>query len=408
MNRFFAFACMLFLVSCGGGGGGSDTVTPGSSMASMSISSTSSANSSESSANSTSSSSASSASSRSVPFLMGGSIQGNTLENIAHAIALTGTPFGVDESNTAAQFISPHGLTTDGRNLFVIDGSGIYRIVIETGEVVLLAGDPSLEGSADGTGTTARFFFPANLTTDGTHLFVTDVLNHTIRKIVISTGEVTTIAGVAGEQGYLHGVGSNARFQNPIGITTDGTNLYVSEIHNAIRKIEISTGEVTPFAGVAGGGGYANGISSARFRNPTGLTTDGTNLYVADSGNHVIRKVVLATAEVSTFAGFPGFPEVLDGNGTLALFENPGELTSDGTFLYVISTGLTIETGARGKTIRKIKISTAEVTTMPKIQSELESSLTSMTTDGVNLYVTDTQNSIVLRVYPLEVDAASE
>ena len=339
---------------------------------------------------------------------MGGSIQGNTLENIAHAMALTGTPFGVDESNTAAQFISPHGLTTDGQNLFVIHGNGIYRIVIETGEVVLLAGDPTLDGSADGIGSSARFFIPSDLTTDGTNVFVTEFYNHTIRKIVISTGEVTTIAGVAGEQGYLHGVGSNARFQNPIGITTDGTNLYVSEIYNAIRKIVISTGEVTPFAGVAGGGGYANGVSSARFRNPTGLTTDGTNLYVADTGNHVIRKVVLATAEVSTFAGFPGFAEVLDGNGTLALFENPDAITSDGTFLYVISTGLTINTGARGKTIRKIRISTAEVTTMPKIQSDLESSLSSITTDGVDLYVTDTQNDIVLRVNSLEVDAASK
>ena len=77
-----------------------------------------------------------------------------------------------------------------------------------------------------------------------------------------------------------------------MGITTDGTNLYVSEINNhLIRKIVISTGVVTTLAGT-GSSGSANGTgTSASFNEPGAITTDGTNLYVADTGNHLIRKI---------------------------------------------------------------------------------------------------------------------
>ena len=103
--------------------------------------------------------------------------------------------------------------------------------------VTTLAGTGS-SGSANGTGTSASFYNLFGITTDGTNLYVGDTSNHLIRKIVISTGAVTTVAGT-GSSGSANGTGTSASFYNPIGITTDGTNLYVADISNhLIRKIE--------------------------------------------------------------------------------------------------------------------------------------------------------------------------
>ena len=103
--------------------------------------------------------------------------------------------------------------------------------------VTTLAGTGS-SGSANGTGTSASFYRPVGITTDGTNLYVADYSNHLIRQIVISTGVVTTVAGT-GSSGSANGTGTSASFYNPIGITTDGTNLYVADITNhLIRKIE--------------------------------------------------------------------------------------------------------------------------------------------------------------------------
>jgi hypothetical protein len=102
---------------------------------------------------------------------------------------------------------------------------------------------------------------------------------------------VTTLAGT-GSNGYANGTGTSASFDKPAGITTDGTNLYVAEKDtNLIRQIVISTGVVTTLAGTRSSG-FANGTgTSASFYSPLGITTDGTNLYVADTNNHLIRQI---------------------------------------------------------------------------------------------------------------------
>jgi len=111
----------------------------------------------------------------------------------------------------------------------------IRKIVISTGVVTTLAG--SSEGSTDATGTSARFNFPLGITTDGTNLYVADYSNHRIRKIVIDNGTVTTLAGSS--SGSTDATGTSASFNNPIGITTDGTNLYVADMYyHKILKIE--------------------------------------------------------------------------------------------------------------------------------------------------------------------------
>jgi len=103
--------------------------------------------------------------------------------------------------------------------------------------VTTLAGTGS-SGSANGTGTSASFSLPYGITTDGTNLYVTDKITHLIRKIVISTGAVTTLAGT-GSSGSANGTGTSASFNIPSRITTDGTNLYVADFDNhLIRQIE--------------------------------------------------------------------------------------------------------------------------------------------------------------------------
>ena len=165
--------------------------------------------------------------------------------------------------------------------------------------------------SLDGTGAAARFNGPYGITSDGTNLYVADRSNHTIRQVVISTGVVTTLAGTAGTLGTTDGTGATARFNLPSGITTDGTNLYVTDTGNhTLRKIVIASGVVTTIAGTAGISGIIDATigTDARFNLPSGITTDGTNIYVADTGNHTLRKVAISSGAVTTIAGAAGQP----------------------------------------------------------------------------------------------------
>lgn len=207
---------------------------------------------------------------------------------------------------TDVLFNQPTGITTDGENLYVTDSGNhtIRRIVIATSAVSTLAGSPGSIGTTDGTQINARFNLPARITTDGKTLFLTDFQNRTVRTIDIKTGSVSTLAGTSGalgsDDGTRDGTGTAARFNQPNGITTDGTNLYVSDSYqNIIRKIVISSGVVTTISGISrpssdlniGVGGSVDSPGIPSFYTPVGLTTDGTSLFVADSQNSTIRRI---------------------------------------------------------------------------------------------------------------------
>ena len=313
-------------------------------------------------------------------------------------LAGTGSSGSANGTGTLASFKGPMGITTDGTNLYVSDTYNhlIRKIVISTGVVTTLAGTGS-SGSADNsTGTLASFKDPMGITTDGTNLYVADFSDHVIRKIVISTGAVTTVAGKlwggAGDPGSANGTGTSASFYNPRGITTDGTNLYVADKGNhLIRKIVISTGVVTTLAGT-GSSGSANGTgTSASFKGPCGITTDGTNLYVSDTYNHLIRKIVISTGVVTTLAG---------GSRGSADITYPHGITTDGTNLYVADT--------TNYLIRKIVISTGAVTTIAGTGSAGSANGTgtsasfyyprAITTDGTNLYVAEYTNNRIRKI----------
>ena len=207
----------------------------------------------------------------------------------------------------------------------------------EGSAVTTLAGTGSI-GSANGTGTLASFYRPLGITRDGTNLYVADTYNHLIRKIVISTGVVTTLAGTGSSGSADNSTGTLASFYRPLGITTDGTNLYVSDTYNhRIRKIVISTGVVTTLAGGSHGSADNDNGTAASFKFPHGIITDGTNLYVADTFNYLIRKIVISTGAVTTVAG-TGSAGSANGTGTSASFYYPRAITTDGTNLYVADT----------------------------------------------------------------------
>jgi streptogramin lyase len=168
-------------------------------------------------------------------------------------------------------------------------------------------------------------------------MFITDYGNNCIRKRDIY-GIVTTFAG-NGIKGYSDGTGTNAAFYSPVGMCIDGSdNLYIADSGNhVIRKIT-SSGVVTTIAGLGGTSGFTNGNgTSALFNIPWGIAMDGSgNLFVCDSNNNVVRKID-TSGNVTTFVG-SGTSAMTDGTGTGASFSNLRFCTFDGSGnLYVTS-----------------------------------------------------------------------
>src|SRR6266513_2298159 len=193
-------------------------------------------------------------------------------------------------------------------------------------------------GTADGTGSAARFNSPSGVAVDSAgNTYVADTANSTIRKIT-PAGVVTTFAGMAGSTGSANGTGSAARFNGPVAVAIDSIgNIFVADTNNhTIRKITPAR-VVSTFAGLAGSDGSANGTgSTARFSFPSALAVDtANNIYVADTGNSTIRKIA-PVGVVSTFAGsFAKFGSQ-NGTGNAARFNLPADVAVDSSNnLYV-------------------------------------------------------------------------
>jgi DNA-binding beta-propeller fold protein YncE len=151
---------------------------------------------------------------------------------------------------------------------------------------------------------------------------VADRDNHLIRRIDIATASVSTLAGTPGSSGSTNGVGTSSQFSNPSGvaISADGTYALVADLSNhLIRRINIATASVSTLAGTSGSSGSTNGVgTSSQFRNPSGvaISADGTYALVADLSNHLIRRIDMTTASVSTLAGTSGSFGSTNGVGT--------------------------------------------------------------------------------------------
>jgi hypothetical protein len=219
-----------------------------------------------------------------------GNVQGSIDQNIS--------------ANAVLSLKQPWGLTAvPGSNDLIIvqSGSGIIS-KWSHGELQTVAGQGA-EGYIDGKSANALFNHPSYTAADSKgNIYISDTDNHVIRKI--KNGEVYTFAGT-GVAGYKDGQRNTAQFNAPGGLTIDSNdNVYVADTLNHVIRKMTPEGIVTTFAGQQGNiGAYLDGsVVSAKFNEPVGLVFDEKgNLYVADSGNQMIR--LIKGDQVETFAG---------------------------------------------------------------------------------------------------------
>ncbi|MHB8522477.1 MAG: NHL repeat-containing protein, partial [Limisphaerales bacterium] len=220
---------------------------------------------------------------------------------------LAGSSGSADGAGSVARFWGPSGVGLDSAgDVYVADyWNSTIRKVTPEGVVTTLAGGG--HGSADGTGSTAWFYQPAGVAVDSAgNVYVADTWNHTIRKVT-PAGVVSTLAGLAGGIGSADGTGSAARFNFPFGVAVDkATNVYVADYGNhTIRKVT-PAGVVTTLGGLAGSYGSADGTGgAARFWGPSGVAVDSAgNVYVGDTFNNTIRKGYPALMILNSGPGF--------------------------------------------------------------------------------------------------------
>ncbi len=203
-------------------------------------------------------------------------------------------------------------------------------LVAAPDQLVTVAGFSGVAGSTNGPAASASFNFPNGIAVDSAgNIYAADMSNNRIRKIT-PAGVVSTYAG-SGISGSTNGPAGSARFNLPAGVATDASgNVYVADYGNStIRKIT-PAGNVSTLAGHAGNAGSTNSAIGvfATFTNPADLAVDSSgNVFVADSGNNLIRKITSAGA-VTTFAG-SGVAGFADGTGTAAGFNAPGGIAVD-------------------------------------------------------------------------------
>lgn len=339
----------------------------------------------------------------------GGEKVTGSAESVAILAGAAGGPGYFDGTGALVRFAFPSGAAVVGTSLFVADNVNhvIRKIDTATGNVTTLAGKFGVPGSADNAnGSLARFNGPTGIVADGTSLYVCDTGNHTIRKIVSTSGAVTTLAGGAGSPGAADNTdGALARFNKPRGIAIDAltSTLYVADAGNhKIRAVNAFTGATTTYAGTGVAGSADNVRTSATFSSPEGVAFEGASnlLYVADTGNHTIRKIV-AAGDVTLFAGSTGNAALSDGTGTAARFSSPSGIAAVGTTLYVADTGnnaiRSVDTGAGVLTPAGSSTGTAGYADGSGT-SALFNGPKGIGTNGTYLYVADTRNQAIRRV----------
>ena len=251
-------------------------------------------------------------------------------------------------------------LSADEGTLYVAnaDKQIIQSVNLSTYAVTAYAGGAGIAGTTAGTGTAARFNEPFSTVNVSGNLYVADTYNQGIRKIDGSQA-VTTFAGTLGTVGATDATGTSALFNYPKGITAVGTDLYVADTSNyLIRKIT-SGGMVSAVAGTSGQSGYVDGSGAGvKFGAPFGVAANATYLFVSDSANNSIRSVLLAAPNtVATVAGsLSATAGSTDSTGTTARFSTPAGIVSDtaNSRLYVADQG--------NHTIRMIDVSASPAT----------------------------------------------
>ncbi len=342
-----------------------------------------------------------------------------TPTGVVTTLAGNGTAVSYDDTGTAAGFYQPYDIAmASNGNLYVVDyGTHVIRKITSGGVVTTLAGSATVSGDADGTGASARFSNPMFMALDNSNnIYLADASNHIIRKITPSA-VVTTVTGSSGDTGADNGPVYQALYNAPRAITiaANASMLVTDSTNHMVRKIvdiasgrgspsgtpdTLPDGTVTTFAGNGVAAATDGTGSDANFNAPSGGDFDsGGNLFIADTGNHNIRKITPAGV-VTTFAGTGGAGAV-DDTGTAASFSSPTDIAIDSSNnLFVTDTG--------NHNIRKITPA-GVVTTFAGTGSSGSTNATGTSASfnapagiGIdssnNLYVADTANHTIRKI----------
>ncbi len=218
----------------------------------------------------------------------------------------------------SASLNNPTGVAIDATgNLYIADQyNNKIRVVNIAGLISTFAGNGTVGNGGDGgPATAAALYYPGGVALDGLgSMYIADTNNHRIRKVNISTGTITTIAG-SGSVGYscAAGVATAVGLHNPFGVAADASgNIYIADTYNqCIRKV--TAGNITTLAGngIASFGGDGGPATSASLNYPSGVVVDGVgDIYIADVVNNRVRMVsplgMITTLAGTGVAGFSG------------------------------------------------------------------------------------------------------
>jgi hypothetical protein len=244
---------------------------------------------------------------------------------VSTLVGVAGQRGEVNGTGSAARLFDPQNLAVDrAGNIYVADGMGdVIRMITPGGVATIFAGTPGTSGSADGTGSAASFNDPTGINVDlEGNVYVADYGNDTVRKITPG-GTVTTIAGSPLVAGSADGTGSAANFNGPAGLGVDSSgNVYVADsVNDTIRMINPS-GFVTTVAGLVGDADSVDGLATdARFNSPGDVSVDNSGIvYVADSLNSTIRRIIPGMDEAPTFTAQPANQSVSLGSSVALTF----------------------------------------------------------------------------------------
>lgn len=228
----------------------------------------------------------------------------------------------------ASLYLPMGGAADAAGNIFISDSNNqrIRRVDGNNQIISTSAGDGIAGFGGDGgPATSAMLNVPTDVKLDGAgNLYIADSVNNVVRMVTAATGIIQTIAGIGGLAGYSGdgGHATQALLSNPGGLAFDGNHtLYISDsFNNAIRKLDLSTGIITTVAGtgIAGYSGDGGPATSGQLNNPWGIALGNNgSLFIADLSNNRIRKVS-PTGILSTFAG----------NGTIGFSGDNGPATA--------------------------------------------------------------------------------
>ncbi len=240
--------------------------------------------------------------------------------------ACSTVPCGDGGPATAARLYSPSGMSVDpDGNIYVAEFSNhvIRKIDIVTGTINTVVGTQRSACNAapcgdGGLAVNARLNGPRGVFFDNDgHMYIADFSNHVIRKVDKNTGIIATVAGTMRSSCLTvpcgdGGLATEAQLNSPTGVSFDAqNNMYIADYGNhIIRKVDKLTGIISTVAGTmksscssapCGDGGAA---TLARFNGPSAVDIDSEgNLYIAEYGNHSIRRVDMLTGIITTYAG---------------------------------------------------------------------------------------------------------